>query len=79
MTKEFLERLYWACSSENEIDADGAKLGELYGRTEEKNLLDNLDGSVAITYEKQGFINGFRLGMKLAGELRGELREEIAG
>lgn len=36
----------------------------------DKKLLDNLNGSIAIAYEKQGFINGFRLGMKLARELR---------
>lgn len=38
----------------------------------EKNLLDNISCSVAMAYEQQGFINGFRLGMKLAGELTEE-------
>lgn len=37
--------------------------------TEDKNKLGCLSGSVAMAYEKQGFINGFRLGMKLAREL----------
>lgn len=37
---------------------------------DEKRLLENIDASVAMAYEMQGFLNGFRLGMKLAGELR---------
>lgn len=42
---------------------------------DEKLLLENIDASVAMAYEMQGFLNGFRLGVKLAGELR----EEVAG
>lgn len=47
-------------------------IGELNLTLREKTLLENLSGSVADAYEKQGFINGFRLGMKLAGELKEE-------
>ena len=93
MNKEFLERLYWACTDENDYAADGTKLAELYERIDEaskadkcfdnelnrinistvdKRALDSIRGSIAMAYEKQGFINGFRLGMKLAGELREE-------
>lgn len=38
----------------------------------EKRKLESLNSSIAMVYEQQGFINGFRLGMKLAGELKEE-------
>lgn len=34
MTRDFLMRLYWACSAEEASLADGRNLGKLYERTE---------------------------------------------
>lgn len=93
MNNDFLSRLYWACTDQENPLSEGLNLGELYHRTkdtdkvshyfgeklyltslptEEKTILDNINGSVAMAYEQQGFINGFRIGMKLAVELWGE-------
>lgn len=60
---------------ENAQKASQAFTQKLYASKlskEEKNLLDDLSGSMIDAHEEQGFINGFRLGMMLAGELRGE-------
>jgi hypothetical protein len=38
----------------------------------EKDQLEQLAADMAVCFEQQGFINGFRFSMKLAAELSGE-------
>ena len=89
MNKEFLERLFLMCSDEGTRFAGGlyeqfseadTAWDAVIKKLEEAGLIDldeigNEISVLSVTYEKQGFVNGFSLGMKLAKELGEEVAD----